>query len=302
MDMRYEHIRKSDLNLLTSLQTLVEERSITRAARRMFLSQPAMSRVFDRLQYIFRDELLVRSAAGYEPTPRAIQLYSALDSLLPKVEELLRGEAFDPSDTEGTFKLAATDHAVFVLIPTIMESIAKAAPRLQLEVTPWDDQVFRKLHTNVLDLAFWVNEAPQPLRTAPLFTDEFVCLLRKGHPASEQPLTLKRYLESRHVAISVAGSQQGLVERTLDRCGKRRDVQLIIPYYGSVGAVIERSDMIATMSKRLAQRFAAKSRTVAVPAPKEFASFTYIQVWHPRHDANPAHTWLREVVRKAAAT
>jgi DNA-binding transcriptional LysR family regulator len=299
--MRYTHIRRSDLNLLVSFQALLEERSVTRAARQMFLSQPAMSRVFDRLQHLFRDELLVRTVNGYEPTHRAAHIYAELERLLPRVEELLRGAQFDPAEATDSFRIAATDHAAIVLLPAIMEELARTAPAIQVEVSSWGDEVFRNLNANTLDLALWVNQAPQPLRTEPLFHDDFVCLFRAGHPAAKRPLTLKRYLEQKHVAVSVAGRQQGVVERNLDRYGVRRNVQLNVPYYGAVGSIVERTDMVATLSKRLAKRLTAISNTVLVPAPKEFQKFTYIQVWHPRHESDPAHAWFRGVVRKASS-
>lgn len=298
--MQYTHIQRSDLNLLASFQALIDERSITRAARRMCLSQSAMSRVFDRLQHLFKDELLVRTGSGYEATRRALHAYAELERLLPTLEELLRGTEFNPAEATDSFRIAATDHAVIVLIPLIMEAMTQAAPEVQVEVSPWSDEVFHKLNSNALDLALWVNHAPQPLRAEPLFQDDFVCLLRAGHPASYRPLTLPRYLDQKHLAISAAGRQQGLIERTLVQIGRSRNVQLNIPYYGAVGSIVERTDMVATVSKRLAKRIVVRSKTVIVPAPKEFQRFTYIQVWHPRHDSDPAHKWFREVVRKAA--
>lgn len=299
--MRYTHIRQSDLNLLVVLQSLVEERSVTRAAHQLFLSQPATSRALDRLQHLFQDELLVRTSHGYEPTHRASRVYAELERLLPRIEELLQGAEFDPAAATDSFRIAATDHAVSVLLPVIMEAMAQAAPGIRVEVSSWEDDVFRKLNANSLDLALWVNNAPQPLRIEALFQDDFVCLLRAGHPASKRPLTLQRYLDQKHLAISAAGRQQGLIDKILVQLGQRRDVQLNIPYYGSAGSIIERTDMVATLSKRLAKRLSEASKTVIVPAPKEFERFTYIQVWHPRHDSDPAHSWFRQVVKKASA-
>ena len=299
--MRYAHIRRSDLNLLVSLQTLVEERSISRAARRMFLSQPAMSRMLDRLQDLFKDDLLVRTAKGYEPTHRASRLYAELEELLPKIETILRGEEYNPAEATDSFRIAATDHGAFVLVPPIAEALAREAPGIQIEISAWDEDVVRKLHTNALDLAFWVDQAPPKLRSEHLFQDEFACLLRVGHPASKRPLTLPRYLAQKHLAVSVIGRQQGLVDRALNRHGKERNVQMHVPYYSSFGEIVERTELVATLSKRLAKRLSAISNTVLVPAPKEFEKFTYIQIWHPRHDSDPAHTWFRELAKKTAA-
>src|ERR1035437_1555185 len=146
LHMRYTHIRQSDLNLLVILQSLVEERSVTRAAHQLFLSQPATSRALDRLQHLFKDELLVRTPHGYEPTHRASHVYAELERLLPRIEGLLRSAEFNPAEATDSFRMAATDHGVSVLIPLIMEAMAQTAPGIQVEVSPWNDDVFHNLN------------------------------------------------------------------------------------------------------------------------------------------------------------
>lgn len=126
--MRSTHIRNVDLGLLASLQALIEERSVSRAAERMFLSQPAMSRAFDRLQALFGDELLVRTRQGYEPTHRALHLYAELEQLMPRLNGVLRGDTFHPGSATDTFKIAATDYAASVLLPAFVARAAKNAP------------------------------------------------------------------------------------------------------------------------------------------------------------------------------
>src|SRR5712671_5796929 len=143
--MRQTHVRRIDLGLLSTLQALVEERSISRAAERMSLSQPAMSRAFDRLQAIFGDELLVRTRQGYEPTHRALHLYAEVDALLPRLDALLRGDQFQPATATDNFRIAATDFAVSVLFPALMKRLTKVAPHVSLEIIPWDDSIFRRL-------------------------------------------------------------------------------------------------------------------------------------------------------------
>jgi DNA-binding transcriptional LysR family regulator len=137
--MRQTHVRGIDLGLLTTLQALVEERSITRAAERVHLSQPAMSRAFDRLQELFDDELLVRTSKGYEPTLRALHLHAEIERLLPSLEGLLRGDDFDPSTATDTFRIAATDYATSVVFPGFMARLTKQAPHVALEIFPFTD-------------------------------------------------------------------------------------------------------------------------------------------------------------------
>jgi DNA-binding transcriptional LysR family regulator len=300
--MRYTHIRQHNLNLLLSLQALVEERSISQAARRMYLSQPAMSRILDRLQQMFGDELLVRTLNGYEVTHRATQIYDELERLLPKVEELLRGDQFDPATAKETFKVAATDYGVIILLPELLRVLERVAPSIRVDLSSPEDEVFSKLEKSKLDLAFGGTEAAlAPLHSEVLLQDEMVCLMRKSHPLGKRELTLKRYLDYKHIIISLTGGRQGVVEQSLDRLGNRRNVSLSVPYFGGVAAIVESTDLIATVPKRLAKRLSAPSRIRIAPAPMEFHDFKYVQTWHVRNDSDQAHKWFRDLVRETAA-
>lgn len=294
--MRQTHIRNVDLGLLASLQALIEERSISRAAERMFLSQPAMSRAFDRLQETFGDELLVRTKQGYEPTHRALHLYAELEHLLPRLNGLLRADEFQPATATDTFRIAATDFATSVLFPAFMARLTDVAPSVSLEIIPWDDGVFRKLESNAIDLALWVNTAPAEFRTQILFEERFMCLVRKDHPAGKGALTLDRYLSYPHALVNLAQQRQGVIDKALEDKGIERRVQLKIPYFASAAWVIENSDMILTVPRRLARRLVKISATRMIEPPVELSAFDYIQVWHPRLDSDPAHLWLRQTM------
>src|SRR5215467_2830278 len=176
-------LKECDLNLLVGLQALIEERSITRAGSRLSLTQPAMSRVFDRLQQMLGDELLVRTASGYEPTHRALDVYAELKQVLPRIEQLLSKGDFNPSEASSVFRIAATDYAALVVLPGLTRVLAKTASKIRVEVSPLDNtDVLEKLTANTLDLAFRVAEAPQPFHSEPVFVDKIVCLVRRGHP------------------------------------------------------------------------------------------------------------------------
>jgi DNA-binding transcriptional LysR family regulator len=249
--MRYPHIARSNLNLLCSFQVLVEERSITRAAERMFVSQPAMSRVLDKLQEMFHDKLLVRTRKGFEPTRLALNIYDELERTLPAIEGVLRGGEFSPADASDHFRIAMTDHLALSLLPKLIEVLAQKAPGVHLEISGWDYGSFRKLETNALDLVLWVNQAPSPLRIEEIYKDAFVCLVRKGHPV-RKPITAKRYLEFEHLVISLVGTHQGVLEDTLSRLGYRRNARHIVPFFAAVGAIIENTNLVATLPCRLA--------------------------------------------------
>ena len=288
--MRYTNIEKADLNLLLGLQALLEERSITRAAQRMHLSQPAMSRVLDRLQEMFKDELIVRAAGGYEPTTRASGIYSELSSLLPRIDRLLHQNTFNPADTNHRFRIAAGPYASVWLMPRLIESVAKHAPGVHLEVTSETDG-FQRLETNQIDLMLSTQDGPRNLPASALFTEPYMCLFRRDHALGKGRLTLRRYLAARHVS-----GQQPLLDELLKSLGHARDVRVKIADPFAIGMIVERTDLVATLAVQTARQLKDLFRLQMVCAPVEIGLFKYAQIWHPRNDSDPAHRWLRALV------
>ena len=303
-DMNHGYIRRVDLNLLAIFQVLMEERSVTRAARRLFLTQPAVSHALDRLQETFNDPLLIRAGNAYEPTNRAFMAYTQLEKLLPQIEAVIRGPQFNARVAEDSFKVATGDYGAIVLVPELTRLIAEEAPQVHIQVLP-SDGGFRRLETNEVDLvltndgdiAAWTGN---PIHSEPLFRETLVCIVRKGHRVTKRRLTLQRYLQEKHVAVAVTGARQRLVEKILDNLGKQRDVHLTLPYFVAVGAIAETTDLMATLPKRIARRILTP-RTQIVPAPAEFREFAYHLVWHPRDDSDSAHIWLRTAIRRVGA-
>src|SRR5262249_14428102 len=162
---RFTHISQADLNMLLAFQALIEERNITRASARMHLSQSAMSRILDRLQQTFRDEILIRTHNAYEPTRRALEIYAGLEQVLPVIERLLQGQEFNPAEATGHFRVAATEYGAGVLLPTLMEQMRIFAPGILIELLTLEEDVFRKLESNAIDLAFWSRVGPSTLRS-----------------------------------------------------------------------------------------------------------------------------------------
>lgn len=298
--MRYTHLRHADLNLLPALQALIDEKSVSRAAQRLHLSQPAMSRVLDRLQDMFGDELLIRRGRGFEPTHRALQVRDELERLLPRLDGLLRGGDFDPATSAETYRVAAPDFAALLFLPPLIERIATLAPAARLEIQPYDDDPLERLAANRTDLTFSINHAPSPYAFEPLHEEQLVCLVRAGHPLCDGPMTVERYLAQRHIAL-FRGQQGESVDRALAEHGGSRDVQVCMPYLVPAVWAVERSDLVLTLPRLLARRFAQSTRTVVLPAPMELHRFTYILVWHRRAEHDPAHAWLRAQMREAIA-
>src|SRR5712671_6704178 len=176
-DMRQTHLRHVDLNLLLALHALLEERHVTRAAKRCFLSQSAMSRALERLREMFGDLLLIRSGRAYERTVRGDSLLRELESLLPRLESMVRGQDFDPQRSQERFRLAVTDHASITLIPPLIRRMRIEAPDVRLEVSQWQERAYESVIAGRLDAAFSAEPPPSSLRSELLFEVDFVCVV-----------------------------------------------------------------------------------------------------------------------------
>jgi len=292
--MPFPHLRKLDLSLVWPLYALLDERHVTRAAHRCNMSQSAMSRALGRLRSALDDALLVRSGAAYERTPRGDQLLIDLQALLPRLDAAVRGNRFDPATSTDHLCIATTDFAASVLIPTLLERIASAAPSVRLEVVPWNDRVFNDIEAGRTHLALIGVQPPEPFESEPLFTDEFVCVVANSH-ALRARLTLKRYIEHGHAVVTI-GKQgdQPWIERALAANGCKRRVEYRSPYQLSAILAASRTNMICTTARLLAKRLAPVANVRLLAAPRELPKIEYRMTWHPRLRDDAAHHWLRD--------
>ncbi|NJQ03158.1 LysR family transcriptional regulator [Streptomyces zingiberis] len=297
------HIERLDLNLLVPLMALLEERNVSRAARRVHLSQPAMSRTLRRLRETFDDDLLVRSPSGYRRTPCAERLQQQLAVLLPQIADLFTREDFSPGTAAETFRLTGTDYAASVIGEELFRTVMQLSPQSRLHYRPWHEGVFDDLQRGAMDLAFFGSEPPASLRAEPLFTEEFVCVRDREHaPAGHAPLDLADYLRAVHVVVDISHGMQGIVDASLRRAGVERTVGLTVPYHYAALQAVARTPLVATLPRRLLDAGGAgPSGTFhVVPAPAAIDRMTYLMLWHPRLDNDPAHRWLRQMTRAAA--
>jgi DNA-binding transcriptional LysR family regulator len=298
--MRQEHISRADLDLLRTLFALLEEKHVTRAARRCFLSQPAMSRALERLREAFGDELLIRVGRQYQRTARGDRLLRDLESLLPRIDLLLKGKQFDPGESEERFRVTLTDHACVVVLPDLVRRVVNAAPRSHLEVVAWHDGRFADVEARRLDLVLDVAAAHPKLNSEILFSDVFVCVVATRHPFRKQRFTLSQYLRYPRVVVDVLSGQQTPVDGPLVSLGVKRHVGLVLPYFLPAALAVEQSDLVLTTPSRLGRKLEKSAGVRLVKAPRELASFKYEMSWHARLTADPAHEWFRDQVRAVA--
>jgi DNA-binding transcriptional LysR family regulator len=292
--MHLTHVRKSDLNLLPALAVLLEERSISRAAARHHLSQPAMSRVLQRLRETFGDELLVRTANGYELTARARRLQQDLQSLLPEVDRMLRGERFNPSTAEDTFRVCGPDSASILIASRLPGRLKTMAPGTQLELVAWHDKAFEDVTHGRVDLLLWANQVPPPLLARELVEDDIICVLCERHPIGNRALTHEAYLRYPHVLLTLFSHWGSIVDRVLAKNNQRRRIGLRVPYFGAAVLAVPGTDLIATLPRRSAEIYARSAPVRMTPFPFKIARLRYLIAWHPSTNEEPALVWFRE--------
>jgi DNA-binding transcriptional LysR family regulator len=291
--MHLTHIRKSDLNLLPALAVLLEERSISKAAARHHLSQPAMSRVLQRLRETFADELLIRTAQGYELTARARRLQQDLQSVLPEVDRMLRGEIFNPLSAEDTFRVCAPDSASILIASRLPGRLKAIAPGTQLELLAWHDNAFEDITHGRVDVLLWANQVPEPLLFRELLEDDIICVLCERHPIGNRPLTKEAYLRYPHVLLTLFNPWGSIVDRVLAKHMQRRRIGLRVPYFGAAVLAVPGTDLIATLPRRSAEIYARSAPVRMSPIPFKVPRLRYLIAWHPSTNEEPALVWFR---------
>jgi DNA-binding transcriptional LysR family regulator len=199
--MRDVHLRNVDLNLLHALHALLEERHVTRAAKRCFLSQSAVSRALERLREMFGDVLLVRSGRNYERTVRGESALRELESLMPRLEAMVRGEQFDPARSHVRFRMAMTDHAAMVLMPQLVQRIRGAGADVNVHPSAWNDLVHEEIVAGRIDTALSAETPPTTLESEVLYEEDFVCLISRAQGTHARRFTLKQYLNLPHAIV-----------------------------------------------------------------------------------------------------
>jgi len=294
-----------DANLLVALDALLRARSVTGAARALGLGQPAMSHALARLRAHFGDPLLVRRGVGMVLTPRAQALAAPARAAVEALEVVFDDrDAFEPASARRLFRIAATDHVGFLLLPHLLETLGREAPAVDLDVRGITEHpVPEGLADGSLDLAIGVfADVPSGMRRQALFVERFTCLVREDHPGVGAQMSLERYLSLGHVLVAPRGTRVGAVDRVLRARGLSRRVALTIPHFLLAARIVARSDLVVTLAERLADHFVLMGGVRRVEPPVQLERYTLTQLWHEQRHTDAGHRWLRgEIVRAARA-
>jgi DNA-binding transcriptional LysR family regulator len=290
-----EDIRTLDLNLLRTLDALLDERSVTRAAVRLGLTQPAVSGALARLRDALGDALFVRTQRGLLPTPRAEAMAGPLKRVLADAEALVRTPAFEPSTAALRLSVVASDYAQRVIVTPFLARLRRAAPGLSLSMRPLEPaRVAALFEQGQVDLAILPTTlAPAHLYGRRLLDDRYVMAMRADHPAAARlPISLEDFVELEHALVSPdGGGFRGPVDEALEAQGLARRVVASAPSFLGLLDLLRATDLVAAVPERLVR---GVPDLVASALPVSTPGFTMIAAWHARTHLDPAYRWVRE--------
>jgi len=296
-------IRTLDLNLLKALDALLDERSVTRAADRLSLTQPAVSGMLNRLRESFDDPLFVRAQRGIVPTLRAEQLATPVKQLLADIEGMLQPQTFDPLTASMTIRIASTDYALRAVVVPFLSALRKQAPNIRVSAQPVNHQELQsQLDRGEIDLALVTPEAVTPgLRAIALFDESYVCVMRADHPeALNSTLSLDQFCALEHALVSTSGGGfHGVTDEALEKLGRSRRVTVSVTSFLVLPEILMHSDLIAVVPRRLALH---NVELRVLEPPVEIPGFGKTLTWHERTHRDAGHRWVRSLMVETTRT
>lgn len=294
------NLRRLDLNLLVTLDALLAEHNVTRAAERLHCSQPSVSMHLAKLRDIFGDPLLLPGPRGMRPTARADELREPLRQALASLEQALSpASAFDPTQSTHTWRVAATDYSESTVLLPALSRLRSSAPQARLAVLEASPpRLAKQAERGEIDLAFHITEsAPPELRRRALFRESYVLAGRKGHPRLKRKPTLAQFCQLQHAIVSPdGGGFHGPTDQVLAQAGLKRQVVLSVPHFLFLRSVLASTDLVAMVPSRLVRD---TTDLQLVSPPLEVPGFEMCMLWHERSHRDPAHQWLRTQIASA---
>lgn len=288
-----------DLNLLPVFLVLMEERSVTRAAQRLGITQPALSNALTRLRTLLRDPLFVRQRYGMEPTEKAQQLAPVLAAALASVDDVVLGQQdFDPAKAQRQIALAPNSYVEFALMPAVVARLQERAPGIQLRLIPFgadlSDTGVMTGHTALV--LGRVPEPPDNLVVQHLMDESLACVVRADHPTVHKRLSRQQYERLKHVNVMPPGRLRVGLFQALERQGLKREVAVSVTHFLAIPEMVAVTDHCATLPSLICRRLANDPRLKVLPAPVDLGTFPVEMAWHARHRHDPMHRWLRALI------
>ncbi len=307
------NISKIDLNLLVYLDVLLREGSVTKAANRLSITQPAMSNGLRRLRDLFNDPIMVRTSEGMTPTERALQLQPVIRDVLSKLEATIQPETeFEAATSDRTFRIMASDYAETTILMSLLEVLRTEAPNVSLDVITPSDVTYHDVEQGKVDMAInRFEELPLSFHQKVLWYDAFSCVVHKSHPLT-QHCDAPTYLKSKHVWVSKTGfgvgvgidpneiQKLGWVDAELNKQGCVRDISVFTRHYHVALQLAKKQQLVATLPARVANTYASDPETAILEPPFDIPPIALKMAWSPllHHDAG--HIWIRRLISELA--
>ncbi|MBS0351792.1 MAG: LysR family transcriptional regulator [Proteobacteria bacterium] len=295
------NLEKINLNLLVALDALLSERHVTRAALKVHITQSAMSIALAQLRALLQDKILVRDRGAMQPTPRALELQPQVRHILEQIKKIIHeAPLFDPATTTKIFRIGMTDYTEFLVLPRLLATLAKNAPGITLKVINLNlldhHEVFEK---EQLDLAVGVLfEEHTPLQTQILLTETAVCVADKNHSLMKKQLTLKEFLQAKHIAINLHSMKVlGRIDKALHDLGVKRDIVLATPHLVAAFHLVRNTDYLMASMRHLSEKLTKPFGLVMQELPFAVESLDLMMAWPKSFTSDPAHCWLRQQIR-----
>src|SRR3984957_6862213 len=300
--MRLEKLRQIDLNLLVTFAAIAEEKSITAAASRLFLSQPAVSRALQRVRAMFQDDLLIRSPNGFELTLRGRKILDELEGLLPRMENLVAPSLFDPAKEKSHFRISGPDNVCTVVLPRLCRQYANGRYQVQFEFWPWRSGIAELVEHGQLDLVLHIDDGllPSHFQSERLYKEGWICAVaRESHFGDRLPL--KQYLSASHIVVATYEGVQTIPDKQLAAVGAKRSSYIRVPYFGVALQCLPGTQLVLTLTSGMTSVIKNDRRLRLVKAPQELHAFNFLMACHPRRNTDPRHMWLRGAMRSTIA-
>lgn len=299
------YVMRYDLNLLPIFVALMEERSVTRAAERVGMTQPALSNALARLRTMLQDQLFVRERYGIQPTPIALELAPMIAEALAKLDDAVLGQQdFDPAKAERLLTIAPNGYVEFVLVPAIVARLQQVAPGIKLSLTPYgNDLVETGVISGLTALVLGrIVDPPDNLVVQHLMDEGLACVVRADHPDIGDTISRDQFERLKHVNVVPPGRMRAGLFQALAQQRVRREVAVSVTNFFAVAEMVAVTDHIATLPNLICRRLTHDPRLKVLPAPVDLGTFPVEMAWHVRYRHDPAHRWLRSLIGDVAAT
>jgi DNA-binding transcriptional LysR family regulator len=275
------------------------DRSVSKSAEKLDLTQPAVSNALKRLRILLKDDLFIRTSHGMLPTPYALHLAEPVIYAMSTLHTaFMHRDSFDPKTSTRNFQLAMTDIGEMYFMPLLMVELLKLAPKVRVStVRPNSGNLKEDMESGAVDLALGLFPNLQAgFFQRRLFRNKYVCMFRKGHPLAKSQMTLEQFSELDHVGVIAANTGHSEVDGLLDSAGIKRKIRLTVPHFIAVGHILQTTDLISTLPERFAERCESPFGLVTSPHPAKLPDIAINLFWHAKLHRDPANIWLRQLI------